>query len=358
LESNQSFFSYSRKDAEFVFKLATDLKNAGLNVWLDQLDILPGEPYDIAIEKALKQSDCMLIVLSTTSTASENVLNEIDYAKNRGKRIIPLLINDCEVPLSLVRKQRIDFTKDYNTAFQQLVKTLNPPNANPQPAIPVIDPSIKENKPAEDKIGNTKPVIPKKNEVVEEDKQNEKEKKKRNFKLTVLISIVSLIILLAISYKIFSPPGNNSTTDNTNQRHPLTDTPSKQDSSSSVLKKDDTSKITNRQTTSNPPLKVDTSILPARIYITFAQGNTIDNSLVLSRLKDSGFTFPNTPKVRTTSETDRISVNYYYPEDKVEAEKLLQILKEICLPQQPSGTTKLIKGVTRRRHYDVWLSLK
>jgi len=35
----KTFFSYSRADSEFVLKLATDLRNAGIDIWLDQLDI-------------------------------------------------------------------------------------------------------------------------------------------------------------------------------------------------------------------------------------------------------------------------------------------------------------------------------
>ena len=36
------FFSYSRTDSEFVLKLAKDLRKAGANIWLDQLDIKAG----------------------------------------------------------------------------------------------------------------------------------------------------------------------------------------------------------------------------------------------------------------------------------------------------------------------------
>jgi hypothetical protein len=38
-----AFFSYSRDDSEFALRLAADLKAAGANVWLDQLDIAPGQ---------------------------------------------------------------------------------------------------------------------------------------------------------------------------------------------------------------------------------------------------------------------------------------------------------------------------
>ena len=40
------FFSYARADAEFVLKLANDLRSAGISLWIDQLDITPGERWD------------------------------------------------------------------------------------------------------------------------------------------------------------------------------------------------------------------------------------------------------------------------------------------------------------------------
>lgn len=46
-----AFFSYCRADS--ALKLAEDLKTAGANVWIDQLDIEFGTPWDRAVEDAL-----------------------------------------------------------------------------------------------------------------------------------------------------------------------------------------------------------------------------------------------------------------------------------------------------------------
>jgi len=129
LETQQYFFSYSRKDADFVIKLAGDLKKAGINVWVDQLDILPGARWDDSIEKGLRDASGMLVVLSETSIQSENVMDEVSYALSKGKRVVPLLIHNCDVPFRLARLQYVDFTKDYTAALQHLVQTLNTPQA-------------------------------------------------------------------------------------------------------------------------------------------------------------------------------------------------------------------------------------
>lgn len=128
------FFSYSRKDAAFVKRLATDLKKEGANVWLDQLDIIPGVAWDDAIQNALNEAYGILAIISDTSTKSKNVMDEISYAIGQGKRIIPLVIEDCQVPFRLGRLQHIDFTQDYNTAFDSLLKTLDTPQSQNETA--------------------------------------------------------------------------------------------------------------------------------------------------------------------------------------------------------------------------------
>jgi TIR domain/Sel1 repeat len=119
-----AFISYSRDDSEFALRLAQDLKAAGASVWLDQLDIPPGRPWDNAIEDALSDAPQMLIVLSPSSARSDNVRNEISFALEQGKIIIPVLYMDCVVPLRLQRTQRIDFRADYARGLTALLAHL------------------------------------------------------------------------------------------------------------------------------------------------------------------------------------------------------------------------------------------
>jgi TIR domain/Sel1 repeat len=124
LDSLSAFFSYSRADSEFALKLAEDLRAAGANVWMDQLDIEPGTPWDRAVEEALTRSPCMLVILSSVSVNSNNVSDEVSFALSKRKRIIPVLYRDCEVPFRLARLQHIDFRADYAPGLKALVKAL------------------------------------------------------------------------------------------------------------------------------------------------------------------------------------------------------------------------------------------
>jgi hypothetical protein len=119
-----AFISYSREDSEFALRVARDLKAAGASIWLDQLDIKPGLPWDNAIEEALIAAPQMLVVLSPTSARSENVRNEISYALEQGKIVVPILYMDCVVPLRLQRAQRIDFRADYARGLKSLLTYL------------------------------------------------------------------------------------------------------------------------------------------------------------------------------------------------------------------------------------------
>lgn len=123
-QAEQTFISYSRADGEFALKLARDLRTAGVPIWLDQLDITPGERWDREVEQGLKNCRRMLIILSNASCQSENVQDEIGYAMQQKKLIIPVLHQTCDIPFRLLRLQYIDFTQGYNRGFQQLLPVM------------------------------------------------------------------------------------------------------------------------------------------------------------------------------------------------------------------------------------------
>jgi len=89
------------------------------------LDIRTGQPWDREIQKALIKANSILIILSPSSVDSDNVLNEIYYGMDKGKQIVPIKINECDVPIRLYRLHYIDFSIDYSIALNQLIHTLD-----------------------------------------------------------------------------------------------------------------------------------------------------------------------------------------------------------------------------------------
>ena len=121
------FFSYSRDDSEFVLNLAKSLRDAGAQIWLDQFDIAPGNHWDSTIEEALQKSGTLLVMLSKTSVESNNVMDEVSFALEEDKKVIPVLLEECDIPFRLRRLQQADFRKDYQRGMSSLVQTLGFP---------------------------------------------------------------------------------------------------------------------------------------------------------------------------------------------------------------------------------------
>jgi FMN phosphatase YigB (HAD superfamily) len=105
------FISYSRYNEEFAKTFAIELRSAGFSIWLDQQDIRLGERWEEAVEEALRSCEILLLILTPASVSSENVKDEIGYAIDHGKRILPVLLEQCEVPLRVRRFQYLDVTK-------------------------------------------------------------------------------------------------------------------------------------------------------------------------------------------------------------------------------------------------------
>jgi hypothetical protein len=120
----QIFISYSRVDTEFVTRLINDLSRQGLNIWMDQRNIGAGQRWDSIIQDALESCDIFMIVLSKYSVESENVLDELSFAINGNKRIIPILLENCEIPYRLARIQFVNFANDYQTGFHHLISEI------------------------------------------------------------------------------------------------------------------------------------------------------------------------------------------------------------------------------------------
>src|SRR5215207_2599398 len=125
-EARRAFISYSRLNKEFATKLAKGLRAAKYPVWFDQLDIPTGARWDDEVEKALRECNIFMIILTPASIGSENVKDEIGYAIDRGKRILPVLLEECDVPLRLRRFQYVDFTtKSFGEGFESAKELLS-----------------------------------------------------------------------------------------------------------------------------------------------------------------------------------------------------------------------------------------
>jgi hypothetical protein len=119
----QVFISYAREDEGFVRKLAQDLRQKSVSLWLDKLDLGPG-PWDDQIQVALAACSHFIVILSPASVDSQNVKDEIHFARKANKVIIPVYYQDCEIPFRIDRWQLIDFRNDRKGALAELLDIL------------------------------------------------------------------------------------------------------------------------------------------------------------------------------------------------------------------------------------------
>jgi len=123
------FISYSKFDKIFAEKLEKDLLAHGHNVFRDFNSIMVGENISRKIEESIIKSDFLIPIISKHAIQSNWVKEEItiriwqDISTNR-ENILPVLINDCELPIFLRHKKYADFRNQYNNGFKQLQERL------------------------------------------------------------------------------------------------------------------------------------------------------------------------------------------------------------------------------------------
>lgn len=124
------FISHSSLDKPFARLLATDLAEAGHSPWLDEWHIKIGESIPGSISRALQVSEYVLVILSNNSNKSAWVEQEW-YTKyweeinERKDKILPILIEDCNIPELLKTKKYADFREDYNRGLRELLLAID-----------------------------------------------------------------------------------------------------------------------------------------------------------------------------------------------------------------------------------------
>ena len=92
------FISYSHRDREACEQIDALLeKQPGFQVWYDK-GLVPGEVYRRKIAEVIRESGYFIILISRSSVSSDWVLDEVEYAKKLQKRILPIWLEDVQIP--------------------------------------------------------------------------------------------------------------------------------------------------------------------------------------------------------------------------------------------------------------------
>lgn len=97
----QTFFiSYASEDAGHAQEICGLLTSLRAPYWIAPDSIMPGEPYPVAIAKAIRESCAVLLLFSRFSDQSPDVMNEINLARNHQKRVVPIRLENYR-PITL-----------------------------------------------------------------------------------------------------------------------------------------------------------------------------------------------------------------------------------------------------------------
>ncbi|HET6402586.1 MAG TPA: TIR domain-containing protein, partial [Candidatus Kapabacteria bacterium] len=95
------FISYSREDKDRVLALATELRAAGISLWIDQGGIDAAAMWSEEIVNALEHAKVLMLMISERAVNSHNVIKEVTLASERKGHILPVHLEPTRIPQGL-----------------------------------------------------------------------------------------------------------------------------------------------------------------------------------------------------------------------------------------------------------------
>lgn len=145
-----TFISHASANLAAVRPLVEPLKDRGLQIFFGKESIPPGQHWTKVIDQAVKSSRCLVVMLSSASCVNGNVLGEVELANESNVPILPVLVEDFELPkinqfyAMLFGIQRVQGFGDTNRAVGEICKfieALGPANAAAPAPSPAVDAS-------------------------------------------------------------------------------------------------------------------------------------------------------------------------------------------------------------------------
>jgi TIR domain len=130
-KSPKVFLSHASEDKEFVLDFASRLRQRGIDVWLDRWEILPGDSFvDKIFDEGIAHAKAVIVIISRHSATKPWVREELNVAVvrkiNAASKLIPVVIDDCQVPscLQATLWEKIDDLKNYEPNLDRIVLSI------------------------------------------------------------------------------------------------------------------------------------------------------------------------------------------------------------------------------------------
>lgn len=124
------FLIHAHSDRETVHKLYTRLIRDGIQAWLDVERLQPGQDWQHEIRNAILKSDVIVVCLSRRFEKQQGyrheelklALEKANFLPDNEIFIIPVRLEECDIPESLRRLHRVDLFK--TGGYKKLVRAL------------------------------------------------------------------------------------------------------------------------------------------------------------------------------------------------------------------------------------------
>jgi len=109
-----AFICHSSVDKANARRIAIELATRGVRPWIDEAEIRTGDSLIGKIESGIQSSTCLLPILTSSSVKSQWCKEELRMAmamqiKSKVKHVMPVLMEDCDIPGFLLEKAYADF---------------------------------------------------------------------------------------------------------------------------------------------------------------------------------------------------------------------------------------------------------
>lgn len=126
------FISHASEDKErFVINFGTKLRAKGIDAWIDRWEMLPGDSLvDKIFAEGIKNAQAVIVILSRISVSKKWVREELNASVvkriNDNSKLIPVVIDDCEIPECLQSTvwEKIDDLSNYDENLDRIIMSI------------------------------------------------------------------------------------------------------------------------------------------------------------------------------------------------------------------------------------------
>ena len=142
--SGTVFLSYAREDLAIAEMLYADLTRAGVKLWFDIINLIPGQRWKSEIDKAMQASSHFLLLISKHSLGKRGhvqkelrqALDLVQEFPDPATSLIPVFIDRCQFfHPDLDKFHRVELYRSYENGLHQILRSL--PSTRPAKQAPL-----------------------------------------------------------------------------------------------------------------------------------------------------------------------------------------------------------------------------